>query len=406
MKLPSFTLMMFGFALLTTKPLYILASETVTLKSELTAVEYFTKNSQNRNAKISPDGKNLLTIIKKDGKNVFGIMNILEKKMTTTIGIRGTAGNIDQANWVSNSRIVYSTYKVNNSVQKNSRLRKLYAVNKDGSKHKVIFGYGAGEKTTGTRLPRRKASFASQQILDYLSNDEKHILIAYYPWKLSGKVWSRSTVANTLIKKLHVYSGKLMNVDSLPISQAEAIIDNNFDVRFAIGVNGHNESVLSYKDSKSSPWIEFLLDNFEGTHIQPLGFSEDNESVYFSAHVSNGNQALYLFNLKTQSIEQLFDDKNIDMSRIAFDFNQRHLIYVATEKSLPLYHYLEPKNKKSMLHKNLTEAFAGQDVVITSATKDESEAIVFVNVNNKLGDYYLLNTKTLKAEYLMSVTLG
>lgn len=275
-------------------------------------------------------------------------------------------------------------------------------MNVDGSRHDIIFGHRARQKTTGTNIKKRKASYASHTILDILEDDEDNILIAYYPWKLYGRFWRQNPDAKTVIRKLNIYNGKLKNVDVLPISQAGAIVDNQGNVRFANGVDKDNYSVVSYKENKEAEWKEFALDDFEGTHIHPFSFSEDDQSVYLSANVGNGTEALYLFNLKTKSIDRLFHDETIDMNQPVFDFDDRRIIYVATEKALPVYHYLEPNNFKSKLHKKLMKAFAGQNVDITSATKDGRKMIAFVSADTNPGDFYIFDTKSLNAQYLMS----
>lgn len=394
----------FGYFWLAIMPINNLSAQTnsSTGASTKLPIEYFTKNSEKRTAKISPDGKHIIVILKQKGKEVFGVVDTQKNEIVSLIGVRGSGGNIGDVSWVSNTRIVYSTYKIKKHDQRRNGSGELYAVNVDGSKHEIVFGHRAGGNGTTSRLKRKKSSYASHEILDYLDDDEKNILIAYYPWKVYGKYWRQNPEASTLIKKLNIYTGKLYSVDSLPISQATAIVDNQGVVRFAIGVNKNNDSVISYKKNKDADWREFSLDNFEGTNINPFSFSEDDQSVYLSANVGDGTRALYLFNLETKSIDKLFHDETIDMSRLVFDFSQRRIIYVATEKALPVYHYLEPTNIKSVLHKKLMDAFAGQDVVITSATKDGSKMIAFVYADNNPGDFYLFETKSLKAEYLMS----
>jgi len=364
-------------------------------------IEYFTKNSESRTVKISPDGKHLIVVLKRKGKDVFGVVDVQKNKIVSLIGVRGSGGNIGEVSWVSDTRIVYSIYEVKRNDQRYSNSGELYAVNIDSSRHDIIFGLRAGEGRNKSRLRIKKSSYADHKILDYLEDDEKKILIAYYPWKVYGKYWRRNPKANTLIKKLDIYSGKLYNVESLPISQATAIVDNQGIVRFAIGVNKDNHSVISYKENKEADWKEFSLEDFEGTDIYPFSFTENDQSVYLMANVGNGTRALYLFNLESKSIDKLFHDETIDISKLVFDFSQRRTIYVATEKALPVYHYLEPKNLKSVLHKKLMKAFKGQDVVITSATKSGSKMILFVSADNNPGDFYLFDAKSFKVDFLM-----
>ncbi len=370
--------------------------------SNFLPIEYFTKNSEARTAKISPDGKHLIAIFTYSGQEVFGVMNLAQKKVISLIAVRGAGGNIEDVNWVSNSRIVYSIYKTGKLDKTRRASGELYAVNIDGGRHDIIFGHRAGNVTHNAGIKVKKSSYADHRILNYLSDDERHILIAYYPWKVYGGYWRSNPQAKTLIKKLNVFSGRQTTIESLPISQATAIVDNNDVVRFSIGVNSNNRSVISYKKEKSSEWREFSLEKFEGTDLYPISFTKNNRSVYLSANVKNGTRALYLFDLETHKTKKLFHDETVDISRLILDFSQRRVVYVATENGLPNYYYLEPDNKKSLLHKNLRASFKGQDVEITSATKDGSKMIVYVSADNNPGDFYQFDTKSLNADYLMS----
>ncbi|MCF6193251.1 MAG: S9 family peptidase [Kangiellaceae bacterium] len=365
-------------------------------------IEYFTKPSDRRTAKISPDGKHIIAIITHQGKEVFGVIDIKKKEISSFIGVRGSGRNIGTVHWVNNERLVYSIYETKNYDKQANYTGELYAVNVDGSKHNIIFGYRAGEYSSNTRIRKRKSSYASHEILDYMEDDDKHILIAYYPWKVVGKTWRFDPMAKPLIRILNIYNGRLSNLGNLPLAGASAIVDNNGDVRFAIAVNKDNKTVISYRKTIESNWIEFELENFEGNSISPISFAENNNSVYLEANVGEGTSALYLLNLETSEVEKVFHNQNVDMSQIVRDFSLRRVVYVGTELGLPEYHYIEPNNKKSKLHKKLMKAFKAQDVLITSATKDGNKMIVLTYADNNPGDFYIFDTKTLDASYLMS----
>ena len=371
-------------------------------KVEHLPISYFSKTSDTHGVKISPDGKHLAVVMKRKGRKIFGIIETSSKKLIQTVGAGGLGNNISSVYWANNTRLVYSTYLLSKNNQQGTYLSELWGVNLDGSKHKIVFGFEAAEETVGSRLRKKKASRASHAIIDLLPDDEDNILIAYYPWKVQDRFWRLNQHAQTRIKKLNVYSGKMSNIDTLPISMATAIVDNNGDVRFSVGTHKKDEFVVFFKDKPESKWQEFSLDDFEGTKPFPFRFTQDNQSVYISANVGDGTRALYRLNLKDKTTEKLYHDESVDMSRIELDFSKRRAIYVATEKALPIYHYIEPENKKAKLHKLLMQAFKGQDVIITSASRDTSQMVVLVYADNNPGDYYLFDTKTLNAELLMS----
>ncbi len=365
-------------------------------------IKYFSKTSQNWDVIISPDGKHLVIITTVKGKKEFAILETETMKTMTLIGVRGSGNSIDKVYWVNNSRLVYSIYETSKADQQHLGTGELYGVNIDGKQHKIIFGYRAGESSTGSHLKKRKASYGSQQILDILENDKKNILITYYPWTIEGQYWRYKDTTSPIIKKLNIYNGKLRNVDVLPFGGADAIVDTDGNVRFAIGINKNAKQVLAYKANKNSDWTNFFLEEFKGEEINPLSFSEDNQKVYFKASVKGGTFGLYQINLLDHSIKKLFQNPTVDLNQVVYDFPHRRVVYVGTEIEKPEYFYIEPKNIKSRLHKMISQSFPDQDILITSSTDDGSQLIFLAYADNNPGDYYIFDTKTKAAKYLMS----
>lgn len=77
----------------------------------------------------------------------------------------------------------------------------MYAVNADGSKRELIYGYQAGGNTTGTRIKKKEATRGAAEIIDMLPEDDKHILISSTPW-------SKDRGGYAKVFKLNVYTGK------------------------------------------------------------------------------------------------------------------------------------------------------------------------------------------------------
>jgi dipeptidyl aminopeptidase/acylaminoacyl peptidase len=376
--------------------------KTTGLGNTILPLEYFTKPSERNNVTISPDGKNIVAIIKTKGKEVFGIINLKEKKITSLINVRGSGGNIEEVRWANNERLVYTVYETSKGDKREGGTGELYAVNIDGTKHNIIFGYRANNALSNSRLRHRKSSYGTHEIVDFMPGDNKHIMIAYYPWKLVSNTYRFNDNAKPIIKRLNIYSGKMSNGEQLPVAAGRAIVDNDGVVRFAVGINSNNRTVISYRESADKEWNQFRLNDFEGTRYAPISFSKDNQNVYLLANVGGGTRALYLFNLKDKSIKKLFHDTQVDIDKLVYDFTGRRIVYVGTELSLPKYHYLEPNNTKSNLHKRLMETFTGNDVIITSSTANGEKLVVYVYADDNPGDFYLLDTKTFKADYLMS----
>jgi len=276
------------------------------------------------------------------------------------------------------------------------------AVNVDGTKHKLIFGYKAGERQLGKRGRAIKAAYGNQKIIDLLPKDHENILIAFYPWKNAGRFWKHNPQAPTVIYKLNVYNGKRIRVDSLPLPDSTAITDNHGHLRFSIGENDANELVVYYRKENSNQWIHFDTDGFEGIDALPKGFTVDNKAVYVTANVGEGTRGLYLFNLESQTFTKLFQDNIVDISNIIYDFSGKNVIAVSTELAKPQYHYIQSNSPKAKYHKMLLRSFKDSDVILTSVTDDRNFIVAYVYSDSNPGDYYLFNTRTKKVHFLLT----
>lgn len=349
---------------------------------------------------ISPDGKHLSVVVRQGAEIRLVILDAKTKQPKKAFKVRGKGENIGRVNWVNNSRLIFNVTK-NYGYDKTVRnTGNLVGVNLDGSNYKYIFGHTTDQDTKGVNLRKNKAAYGSHRIIDLLKDDDEHILIAFYPWKLEGRWWVVNENAKTEILKLNVYNGSRKKVDKLPMPEAWAITDSNSVTRFSVANDQAGDLVVSYKETKDSEWTSFSLTDFDGKDAIPLSFTKDNKSVYLEALEGNGTTALYLMNLESKKIEKIFQDERTDISEYIKDFSGNRIVAVGTNLDRPRYEYIDKKDAKAKLHKMLMKSFGGYDITITSQTEDNSKALVHVYSDTNPGDYYLFDTKNLSAEYL------
>ncbi len=368
--------------------------------SRLIAIEDFTNLASSSNVKISPDGKHISVVIRQDGENLLAILDRKTMKPKGLFGVKGNRKSVGDVHWVNNKRLVYTvnqSYAWDKTQFDNGEL---IGVNIDGSEHKTIFGYKSGKNQADKRIKTHQAEFGHQEIIDLMKGDKKNILLAFYPWRIKGNYWVSNKKALPILYTLNVYSGKKHKIGTLPLPFSTGIVDNFGVVRIASGEKTNGDSIVFYRDSANDKWSELLLENFEGKNITPLSFSKDNKSIYLLANVSKGTRALFLYTIKTKNIKNIFHDKKVDVSLLIHDFTEKSIVAVGTDLDFPSYYYLDENNFKAVLHKKLLKAFKGNDVIITSTSKDKNIAIVYVYSDINPGNYYLFDTKSFKARHL------
>lgn len=366
------------------------------------AIEDFVRLPTSRDAKVSPDGKHLSLVVRREGEDVLAVLDLATRQPISSFRVAGKHRAVGNVTWVNDERLVYTVTESYSWNKRRFSNGELIGVNVDGKKHKLIFGYRSGESTLNTKIKKNEANNGNQEIIDLLEGDDKNILIAFYPWRLMGDTFYNDPDAHTIIYKLNVYTGKTKKVEALPFANADAITDNEGNVRFAVAINDDNHQVISYKPSADSDWQEWSLQDFEGDRVYPISFTADNRKVYVSAHAGDSTLALYLFDFETKMFEKVLHDERVDITMLLRDFSGRRVIGVGTDLGMPKYSYLDSDDPKARVHKMLLGAFPGHDVVITSATKNGSHAVARVYSDINPGNYYLFETNTLQAMYLAS----
>ncbi len=345
-----------------------------------TSIEDFSRHSEFHNVKISPDGKHLAVLINTDGRKTLAFLDSKTFEVTFSLGGE-KRDQVADYYWVNDERVIVQVEQVKGSLEKPVSYGELYAVNYDGAKRRMIFGYRS-------KKPTAHGGF----LLDNLEGDDKHVLIY-------KKAFSRKTDVIPEVAKLNVYSGRSTRVKRAPIAYSQFLVDHNGVPRFVAGTDDDFNTKLFYSQGKGESWAEFGKE-FEG-EFQPIAFAPDNQSVYALKSSDGGPKGLYHFDLNTQKETQLYRSEMVDPTyAMSSDLNEVYGLRL--DEDYPNYLYLKPSSEDAKLHKALVSAFNGDSVIVSSKTRDGKQAIVHVSSDRNPGTFYLFDTQTMKARHLMS----
>ena len=378
-----------------------LINTTYSKNNATNSIEKFTKLPIYREMKISPDGKHIVVVFNRNGKDFIGMLDTATLKPVKVFGIRGTTESVGDVYWANNKRLIYTLTRSYSWNKTRFATGELMGVDINGRHHKMIFGYRTGSRNAANGR-RIESAPGSHEILDLLPGDDDNILLVFYPWKLKLRGWVYDKHAKPIVYRLNVQTGYKRTEDTLPIPGATAITDKNGKVRFSFGIDDDNKLNIFIKNTKNDHWEDFTVTDTNIQNPLPLSFSQNNKNVYFLANVDNGTRALYIFDLQKKKFRKLYHNKKVDLSFILRDFSGSRVVGVGTEIGLPKYHYLDQQDKKVQLHQLFLRSFQNQDVVVTSATSDAKFIIIFVHSDINSGDYYLINTQTIEARHLIN----
>lgn len=365
----------------------------------LLPLEHFTKHDEFGTIKISPDGEFIAITNGKYGRSQIAFINLKEKKAVGGFRVTDNFEIVD-FRWVSPTRIIYMLGQREYRAQP-SLTGEIFAVNRDGSRHEMVYGFRAGQSTTGTHLQVRENSYASAELISGLKKDDENILIAEHRWRMRGNYWKYDPDAHPAVILLNTFNGRKRSLGVVPLGGATMLVDNAENVRFAIGRNAASRLAVAWKPTADAAWTAFDLPGFREEGIVPQRFSSDDRSVFFTG-VETGKTfaALYKLDLQSQQVSKVHAFEDSDVVELIADFNDKEVVGVMGYSDKPIYHWLAPDDRAAKLQAALLRAFPGQDATITSTTTDGTLAIVFVDSDTNPGEFFMFDTTTKKADHL------
>ena len=347
-----------------------------------------------QNTKISPDGKHLAVSALVDGKMA---LVFLDRKTLKMVGAANFAGNyeVGQYFWINNERIVISIAKRLPWQEQLASYGELFAVNVDGSKKKMIYGYRAGEMQTGSHIKKKQSIRGWAEVIDILPEDDKHILISSTPMSETG-----DRLASVL--KLNVYTGKVRKkLGTSPVPNARFVTNASGDLRALVATSKDNEQRLYVR--KNDEWQK-VVSGIVGENISPLSISTSGKYLYTIDNHNQDLKGIFKLDLDDYSYESVFTDKKVDIAHVEMTTNGRSAYAIRVDDGYPSYLILNKKVEEAKIFKGLLKSFPYSDVSITSKSKNGDFYIVKASSDIDRGNLYLFDKKKDTLKFLFKYT--
>lgn len=376
---------------------------TSTFASQVTRlpVQAFFSYSKVFDAKISPDGKYLAMGIADDvsgaDRKYVAIIGTSDRKERVRFQVEGDREVMDFW-WANSRRLLIATATNTGSLSHASADGGLFAINVDKSNPLQLLGVATPESH---RWREAGNSFYFERMIFIPHKKSNHILV---------QVQTAPGTPDAAVD-VNIDTGAVKMAAMSPTTLGGFIADSNGQLRVAWGMNYKTgKPQLFYRSSDQiKKWrnLSGLYKNIDPAtnETMPMGFAPDDKHLYWYGRTATGTLGLFLLDPTNMSLKLLFADPKFDVEDVDFDQvapNKYKAIAAETIPGLDVWHVLDPNDHLEKIREALQQAFAGKDVEITSVTEDGNMMVVFVSSDVDPGDYYLLNTRTLKADYLFS----
>lgn len=355
-------------------------------------IEDFIKKDIFDHIKLSPTGEYYAATLRAEDRTVLAILRRSDRKKTATF-VRGRNSHIEDFWWVNNERVLISTSEKIGTLAEPRLTGELYGINVDGSKSDILVGQGVREAPLDGRKKLKKVEKIAAFLVDDLDHDERNVIITTMPFTDDPK---------TRAEKLDIYTGQRTLIARAPIRNAMFYTDNNGSVRFAKGGGVDNVDKTYYRASDAAEW-ELLNDaSVTGISEWPIGFSEDNATVYMQAEQTQGPDVWIAMNVLTKERKRVLSDDDTDPEDVIFHGNSRVPVGAYFMDGKPRTMFFDEGSIEARLHRGLEAAFAGEAVTITSYTNDGKLALLRVGGDRNPGTFYVFDIAARKAHFQVS----
>jgi dipeptidyl aminopeptidase/acylaminoacyl peptidase len=355
----------------------------------------FGKRAEVLHVSLSPNGDRVAYIAATGARGmtlyVFDLTGDAVPRAVVTAS--GAPEQIDQCNWVSDTRLICMAYETKRDADRIVSVSKLFAVNADGTNMKRV-----------TIRQGKNAQYAMAfggNVIDMLPGDDGAVLV--------GRQYVPESNINTRIeKKEEGYGVDRIDTATLTTKRvvrpyfnaSEYISDGIGNVRI-MGATGYEaggyaqtKTTYSYRVAGKDQWQPLS----EYSWITEQGFNplavEPKENAAYGFDRQDGRQALFKVALDGSLKRTLvFGRPDVDVDGLERLGRQQRIIGVSYATEKRTVEYFDPVVLK--LSSNLRKALPKTEFIgFAGASTDENKMIIWAGSDVDPGQYYHLNRKT------------
>lgn len=358
----------------------------VPLHAEPLAPEVLFGKSLVRNMEISPDGKHVALTYEEGSQVKLAVMRLKDERIVSGFEF-GDNMHVLEFWWGSDERIVMSVGKVTGNLDNMGRPGALYAANVDGSQRKQIF----------------TMTSSAYQVLHPLPDNKRYILIARYHAADGGEPKGNL---------LDMYNGEMRYMSDQPndpdISGLVADNDGNLRGAAAVKVGDTLDDIeIRLYLKVDDQWEQIELDSVrKRPSLNFLGFSSDNQAVYFSSNHDmpvNDRVGVFRYDFRSRDVKLLYRHDHVDA---------RGLLVTPSGKVMGAWGSFGPADyslfddqvealpDQARLLAGLLNSYPDDNVFVTSSTRDGTQSIVRVAGDRNPGEFYLFDSEKMQLRFL------
>lgn len=359
-------------------------------------VEAFAKPAEFENLKLSPDGTMIAAVI--PGLRSGGMVMLSLPKLERIGAIRfGDETQIARFWWAGDRQLVAELGFRDGPLDHLISSADFVTFAADGSGMRYVVGQQGTLGAAGSRIVTRTLKRVFVHMVDPLVDDPEHVIV-------SSVSIDAGDNAEAVLSKLNLQSSRMEKLAVAPLAgPATFLVDHDGKPRYvSVGIDGFRFRTWA-RDGDQGEWRP-LEPKGQPAIAEPLTMSADNQSVFLSSTEFGPRDCLAEQVLATGERRKLACHDSADLDHVirAFSPNGQPIAAVF-EAGKPEIRLLDDTGRDGELLKLLIEAFPNKEIEISSVTRDGRKALIRTSDDRTPADYYLFDTETAKADYLLGL---
>ncbi|MEE4218151.1 MAG: prolyl oligopeptidase family serine peptidase [Xanthomonadales bacterium] len=361
-----------------------------TLKKYLEPRDYW-------NVRLSPDGRHVSVLTKKDDRNTLVVLDLETMKPTASVRYEESRDiEVNGAEWVNSDLLYYSVSRKVASLETPLQYPELFLLAADGSRNDRVWSTHGNYENNARR--KGELTRGHPRVVNVLPGDRHRILMLVLSFE------RRDGAGLGKLVKMDVRNGDTRQLDNVPeytervlsSKDARTLLASTLDRDYRRGL------LLSVNGGKS--WTPLPFD-MAGYVDGPDPLAVEDDSVYLLAQRSGAIDApshVLRYRIGAGRWEVAYD---IGFSSLGgIDVNSEgELTRVQWVDDRPRIEVLDPDDRVSRVLQSFAKSYAGFAVEAVSQTEDKNMLLVYVGSGAYMGEYFLYDAQTRKARFLVSM---
>jgi dipeptidyl aminopeptidase/acylaminoacyl peptidase len=351
------------------------------------AVADFARLPEYETAKISPDGRHLAVVMRREGRRMLVMLALDTLELVGHVNF-SPPNEVLNFYWADDERLLVSLAITLGALDVPLGTGELYGVNVDGTQARMLFGARAGADERPGRSARTESYAGGHRLMSLLPQDPRNVLIT--------RVRHRpNQPPATDVALLDIHHGRMRPVARSPVPGARFVADQTGSVRFAVGRGRGHDLEVYHRGGRSERWDLITRLPLTGGTLNPIAFAADHRHVYVADSRGEDGRpdtfAVRLLDVDTGEMTDVFHDPAVDVDQLMMS-PYGDLVYgLRYIPDRPRYRTFPDAQPYASILERAVEAFPGAFIDVTSIARDGSLAVLRVESDRDPGTHYLVD---------------